>query len=193
LAFEVAGTKLLDRRVLVDDLPVVNTQHGVNGLAAGPDGRLYVSIGNVDILWRNPDAVDDLDVRRPDLLGTILAVDPMSADVEVFASGLRNVFGLTFDPEGTLYGVDNDGATRDGWRAEELLMIQRGKDYGYPVDGTYDAEGYQYIDSSSDQQLPTMRGCSSPSFIWCCASSSASFPPAMSATARSRSSSFATR
>jgi len=139
LVFDVAGTQLHDRRVLVDDLPVVNTEHGVNGLAAGPDGRLYVSIGNVETLWRTPEAVDDLDVRRPDLLGTILAVDPASGEVEVFARGLRNVFGLTFDPEGNLYGVDNDGPTRNGWRAEELLMIQRGKDYGFPVDGTYGA------------------------------------------------------
>jgi hypothetical protein len=139
LAFDVVSTQLRDRRVLVDDLPVVNTEHGVNGLAAGPDGRLYVSIGNLEILWRTPDAVDDLDVRRPDLLGTIIAVDPASGDVEVFARGLRNVFGLTFDPEGNLYGVDNDGPTRDGWRAEELLLIQGGKDYGYPVDATYGA------------------------------------------------------
>ena len=139
LSFDVARKQLHDRRVLVDDLPVVNTEHGVNGLAAGPDGRLYVSIGNVEILWRTPDAVDDLDVRRPDLLGTILAVDPASGDMEVFARGLRNVFGLTFDHEGNLYGVDNDGPTRNGWRAEELLMIQEGNDYGFPVDGTYGA------------------------------------------------------
>lgn len=137
LAFDVADGRLEEPRVLLDELPVVNTEHGVNGMVVGPDGFLYVSIGHVEILWESPDVVDQIDVPNADLLGTIIRVDPRSGEAGVFARGVRNVYGLAFDEAGRLFGVDNDGPTPRGWRAEELLEIVEGLDYGYPVEGTY--------------------------------------------------------
>ena len=49
---------------------------------------------------------------------------------------MRNVFGMSFDETGQLWGVDNDGRGRGVWRAEELLEIDQGLDYGFPDDGT---------------------------------------------------------
>ncbi len=43
---------------------------------------------------------------------------------------------MTFDADGQLWGVDNDGPGRGPWRFEELLHIEEGLDYGFPDDGT---------------------------------------------------------
>ncbi len=138
LAFRVnPDGALADRRVVLADLPFANTDHGVNDVAVGPDGRIFVSIGHVDLLYATPALARDL--RRPHggLLGTVISFEPDGGDLQVYAKGLRNVYGLTFDDEGRLFGVDNDGPTQGGWRREEVLAISRGADYGYPWDGTY--------------------------------------------------------
>ena len=138
LAFDIRPDgSLARRRVIVTDLPVANSDHAVNDVAVGPDGLLYVSIGNLDRLYRTQGLAPDLARPHADLLGTVVTVRPDGRDLTVFATGLRNVYGLTFDADGRLYGVDNDGPTRSGWRREELLEIRRGADYGYPQDGTF--------------------------------------------------------
>ncbi len=125
---------LTNRRIILDDLPVNDNEHGVNGVVTGPDGFVYVAIGGLDEV---PPSVAKT-IKRPnaDLMGTILRLSPDGHDVQVFARGLRNVYGLTFDNRGGLWGVDNDGVTVKGWRAEEVLHIRRGKNYGYPLDGS---------------------------------------------------------
>jgi len=128
---------LANRRVILADLPVANSDHGVNGVIGGNDGRVYVSIGNVDRLFAT--SLADIERARPhfDLLGTIVSIRPDGRDLRVVASGLRNVYDLAFDDLGRLYGVDNDGATMRGWRREEVLEIRMGGNYGYPYDGTF--------------------------------------------------------
>jgi hypothetical protein len=135
LAFPVESGGLGDPTVLVDGVHYTNTDHGLNDLDLGPDGMLYLSVGNLDELAWN-DGGDPPAGSETELLGTVLRINPESGDVEPFATGFRNVFGLTFDADGTLWGVDNDGRGRGPWRAEELLRIEEGLDYGFPDDGT---------------------------------------------------------
>lgn len=136
LAFDIQPDgSLKNRRVLLDHLPVVNTEHGLNGVELGPDGLLYVAIGNLDQLPMR--IARTVDHPKQDLLGTVIRLSPGGGNVEVFATGLRNVFGLAFDEEGGLWGVDNDGATPSGWRAEEVLHIRNGRNYGYPREGSF--------------------------------------------------------
>lgn len=130
-----ADGSLSDRRTLIDGLPVADTEHAVNDLEGGPDGRLYVSIG-----WPNAlrfAAIDATLTPHPEWMGSILRVDPASGAVEVHARGLRNVYGLAFDDRGGLWGVDNDGPARNGWRTEELVRLDAGTDQGFPDDGTF--------------------------------------------------------
>jgi hypothetical protein len=126
-----------DERVVVDELPSATSDHAVNDIVAGPDGNLYVAIGNVDSLRAHPELLQE--IRRPNLnlLGTIVRLEPDGGDLDVFARGVRNVYGLTFDDDGHLYGVDNDGPTEGGYRAEEVIRFEQGAHYGYPTEGTY--------------------------------------------------------
>lgn len=135
LAFPVEDGQVGEPSVLVDGLSFVNADHGLNDLDLGPDGMLYLSVGNLDRLaWQDVDEPPAGELVER--LGTILRIDPTSGDVQVYARGLRNVFGLTFDDDGRLWGVDNDGPGRGPWRFEELLQIQEDLDYGFPEDGT---------------------------------------------------------
>jgi hypothetical protein len=124
-------------RVIIDDLPVINSDHGVNGVAVDMDGSILVTIGNIVDQGFSFELLAASTHPNKDWLGTVLRVDPGSGEVEVFATGLRNVFGLAVGPDGSVWGVDNDGTTYGGWREEELLQISQGDDFGFPLDGTY--------------------------------------------------------
>jgi hypothetical protein len=123
-----------ERETVVDRLPVVSGEHAPNGLATGPDGRVYASVGNVDGLWRAPEKLRALDRPHLDLLGTIVRLD--GTKPTVFARGLRNVYGIAFGSDGRLYGTDNDGPTQVGFRGEEVDHIAQGDDFGYPKEGS---------------------------------------------------------
>ena len=130
LAFDIlADGELQNKRTIVSDLPVAGTYRAVNGIVVGPDERLYVPIGNsfkVTVAEENP------------LLGTVVSFAPDGSEFEVFARGICNIYDLTFDEQGRLYGVDNDGQTARGFGREEVLQIKHGAHYGHPYEGTYD-------------------------------------------------------
>jgi hypothetical protein len=130
-----ANGGLSGKVVLLDDLPVAGSQHGVNGIAVAPDGDLYASVGHHDFVRYEPIGRDL--TPHPEWFGTILRIDPTSGAADVFARGLRNVYGLTFDSQGGLWGVDNDGPAGNGWRLEEVLQIKEARRYGFPQDGTF--------------------------------------------------------
>jgi hypothetical protein len=139
LAFEIEPDGTLGPgRPIVTDLPSASNWHAVNGIARGPDGYLYTAIGN--LRGEETSAVEDEAPNRR-LLGTIIRYRPEDPEVvEVFATGIRNIFDLEFDDQGRLWGADNDGATLRGFKVEEALRIEQGDDFGYPRVGTYDPE-----------------------------------------------------
>lgn len=137
LAFDIAPDgSLSGRRTVISDLPVVSSLHAANGLEVGPDGWLYLAVGSVDRLWRQPERVEG-HTPHPEWLGTVLRFDGTGAAPEVVASGIRNMYELTFDDTGRIWGVDNDGYTQGGWLWEEILQVKPGHHYGYPQDGTF--------------------------------------------------------
>ncbi|MEX2322676.1 MAG: hypothetical protein WEA29_02745 [Acidimicrobiia bacterium] len=126
-----------DRETIVDDLPVVFFDHGVNGLTVGPDGRIYAAIGGLANLAVYPNLREQIDHPSENLIGTIVSFEPDGSDLRVHARGLRNVYHMAFTPEGRMYAVDNDGEALNAIREEELLEISEGGDYGFPDDGSY--------------------------------------------------------
>lgn len=121
---------------VISGLPVSDALHTANDLTVGPDGLLYLAVGNVDYLFKAPDRAKGI-TPHPEWLGTILRFDGSGATPEVFARGLRNVYQVAFDDQDRMWAVDNDGPTIDGWRGEELLQIKQGRNYGFPYQGTF--------------------------------------------------------
>ena len=139
--------RLDDRRIVVDRLPAWTNRHSPNGLTN--DGEyVYASIGNIlhhrTEYAHYADLIDELGDRSPrmDLNGVIARFRPPDGELEVFASGFRNVYGFSFAPDGTIYGADNDDGYIGGVVArhrEELNAIVEGGFYGYPQWGTNEA------------------------------------------------------
>jgi len=118
---------------ILDDLPINQTRyyngdHNGGRIAFGPDGMLYVSLGEMVRRSQVPDPYTlygKILRVRPD--GTAPADNPYG-DYPTYALGFRNVFGLTFHPTtGRLYATDNGPEGYD-----ELNLVQPGRDYGYP-------------------------------------------------------------
>lgn len=95
--------------------------HETNGLAFGPDGKLYITNGSTC-----QDCVED-DERS----ATILQANPDGTELRVYASGLRNSYDLVFDPKGRLWATDN-GTDPPCNTIDELNLIEDGGDYGWP-------------------------------------------------------------
>jgi len=107
----------------VDDLPD-GGQHANRTLAIGPDGKLYVSVGST---------CNACDETNPES-ATILQMNKDGTGRKIFASGLRNTIGFSFEPRsGEIYGMDHGiDWLGDNEQHEELNHIVQGKQYGWP-------------------------------------------------------------
>jgi aldose sugar dehydrogenase len=128
------GTAL---RVLMRSRVGSATNHNGGRILNGPDGKLYVVIGE------NADPANSQDLSN-NLRGKILRVkaagnraDGLAANNNpfgnrVWAYGIRNSFGFTFDPRtGRLWETDNGPECND-----ELNVIVRGGNFGWGPDET---------------------------------------------------------
>jgi glucose/arabinose dehydrogenase len=98
--------------------------HRTRTVVAGPNGKLYVSIGS------SCDLCEETDPLR----ATVTRFNADGSAPEVFARGLRNSVGIAFQPgTGELWGVDNGrNGLGDGEPPEELNRLEGGGDYGWP-------------------------------------------------------------
>ena len=125
------ATAILDN-LPVNQTPAFNGGHNGGRITFGADGKLYVSVGEVNQPGRAPDptALYGKILRlNPD--GTIPSDNPFRGS-PVYAMGFRDVLGLAIHPgSGQLYATDSG---LNGF--DELNLIRAGRDYGYPsIDG----------------------------------------------------------
>jgi glucose/arabinose dehydrogenase len=157
------GTTLDSLQVLLT-LPV-GPNHNGGALAFGPDGMLYGSIGEAgstqgqlqNVATGTPPNGTSM-IFRLDPDGVAPADNPFyglgGAMQPVYAYGMRNVFGLDFDPvTGQLWATDNGAATYD-----EIDRIEPGMNGGWrrlmgpserdptALDALWVAPGSSYID-----------------------------------------------
>lgn len=110
-------------RIFADQFPD-SGQHSARTLHWGTDGFLYGGVGspNNDTPVPNPEAA------------TIVRIAPDGKSREVFAKGLRHTIGFGWHPQtGALWGFDQGSDWHgDNIPPEELNLLQRGKNYGWP-------------------------------------------------------------
>lgn len=110
---------------VVSDLPGAQLPDGLhqnNAIAFMPDGKLMITVGTPTDHAPPIGAYD----------GTILRCEPDGSNLEVFARGFRNPFGLTVGPQGKLFCSDNDPNV-DDFGDKINLVIEDGH-YGHPYD-----------------------------------------------------------
>lgn len=104
------------------------------GLAIGPDGTTYVTMGAANYskgyLTKDGEAHLDLKQRR----GCLLAIPPGGGEPKIVSTGVRFIVCLQFNKAGDLFGADQEGATwlPNGNPFDELLHLQPGRHYGFP-------------------------------------------------------------
>lgn len=128
-----------DPTIILNDLPETDPERNVGAhvggnLVFGPDGFLYISMGDMEI---ESDA-QDLGTLR----GTIFRVDatdgsaPLdnpfvdnaAADPRIWAYGFRNPFEFTFHPDtGRLYAADNGP-----FKCDKLVIVGKAQNYRWP-------------------------------------------------------------
>ena len=127
--------------VLVQGDQPGTADHFGGGLSFGPDGKLYLSVGDNVCC----SVIDDHNAQSlTNIYGKVLRLNPdgtapsdnpfvntPGADPRIYAYGFRNPFRLTFTPDGKLLVGDVGQAT---W--EELDLVTAGANYGW-----YLAEG----------------------------------------------------
>lgn len=145
-----SNVALPDSRIILE-VPQPSMNHNGGGLAFGPDGYLYISVGDGhDISQQGLEAQS-----LGSLLGKMLRVDvdetgedgrpygipadnpfldDPDARPEIYAVGLRNPWRMTF--HGNELWVSDVG----GELSEEVNIVQSGGNYGWPI---YEGNGFK--------------------------------------------------
>ena len=129
-----------DYTVVLDELPFTTEGfHNGGRIAFGPDGKLYLSIGDIWMRDLSQDAAKlPGSILRFNADGSIPEDNPIPGS-PVYAIGFRNVFGLAFQPKtGFLFATENGPGGFD-----EINRVEAGKNYGWPLHmGDSNAEGF---------------------------------------------------
>ena len=96
----------------------------------GPDNKLYISLGQP----YNVSPLDKIPLYEKTGIGGIIRMNLDGSHREIFATGIRNSVGMTFDRDGSLWFTDNQvDSMGDNQPPEEINRADRpGLNFGFP-------------------------------------------------------------
>lgn len=110
--------------VIYEDYPT-ETHHGWKFIAFGPDGKLYVPVG----------APCNVCEKDNEVFASITRMDPDGSNMEIYAKGIRNSVGFTWDPRTDKMWFTDNGRDHlgDEVPACELNYApEQGMNFGFP-------------------------------------------------------------
>ena len=117
-----------DTTVIMDNIPASRGYHSGGAMAFGPDGKLYITVGDATehIFAQDPSIVIGK-VLRINKDGTVPQDNPYP-NSPVYTMGHRNMYGIAFDDNGTGLVTENGDV-----RYDEINVITKGGNYGFPT------------------------------------------------------------
>ena len=132
---DAGSWSLAAKRVLIQGIERSgkSTTHNGGRLAIGPDGKLWVSLGDSGMRGVTSQNWKRLagSILRMNLDGTVPDDNPKKNSF-VWAKGLRDTQGMAWDNFGNMWTTEFG---QDTW--DELNLMEKGKNYGWPI-----AEGF---------------------------------------------------
>jgi putative membrane-bound dehydrogenase-like protein len=124
------------------DLDFRGADHTTNNVEMGPDGWLYVAVG--DYGFMKAVGTDGKSISHRG--GAVVRVRPDGTNLEIVTVGTRNIYDIAIDPFARVYARDNtnDG---DGWNTR-LHYLAPGAHMGYP--SFYQNFGTEHFPSLAD-------------------------------------------
>jgi glucose/arabinose dehydrogenase len=157
---------LSEVRVIYRTLPAYNgTMHYGSRLAFAPDGDLFITTGE-----RSDTPMRHYAQSLESHLGKVLRIRPdgsappdnpfvntPNAQPQIFSLGHRNIQASSIDPQGRLWIIEH--GTNGG---DELNLIQKGKNYGWPLQAYGEEYSGRDIASAETQRA----GMEQPVYYW---------------------------
>lgn len=138
--YRYAGSQFTEPQVIIQDIPAAPNHAGMR-CRFGPDGKFYIATGD-STRWELAQNLDSLagKILRLNDDGTVPRDNPFvtqkGARPEIWAYGVRNPQGLAWQP-GTNFLFETEhgpsGFEGKGGGGDEVNIIERGKNYGWPV------------------------------------------------------------
>jgi glucose/arabinose dehydrogenase len=120
------GTKFASQKVIYT---APKKFQGFNGIAYGPDGRLYVGV-DVSLFQSN----DHGPASKSPFLYELLSLKPNGKDLKVFAKGMRQPWQIAFaagDKSPFVTDLGQDSGAKNP--PDFLLHVKKGDNYGFPA------------------------------------------------------------